>query len=127
MADKNVEGIVNELTSTTPIYNKEEQEARKKNKQRWIGEDSNHPMYPGKTVYFIDGDPLKYVRWFGDYPSAHNYLNEVESREESRRKKMLDDYYGGQGDLEQLHSRILSEFNGNIKAAFEWLLKNARR
>lgn len=104
-----------------PVFNQAEQDERKKAKKRFIFHNTHD------NSYGIDGDPSKFIHSFADYPSAYDYLNEVERLEEGRRKKLLDDYYGGQGDLEQLHTKILSEFNGNVKAAFEWLLKNGRR
>lgn len=116
-----LEQVANGQYKDPYIFNQAEQDERKKAKKRFIFHNTHD------NSYGIDGDPSKYVRFFKDYPTAYDYLSEVESKEEGRRKKLLDDYYGGQGDLEQLHTNILNEFNGNVKAAFEWLLKNGRR
>ena len=51
----------------------------------------------------------------------------VDRERETNSKKLLDRYYKGEFDLGSLHDQLLQVHGGNIKAAFEWLLKNARK
>ena len=102
-------------------FDKAAQDQRQKDKKRFIFYNSHSGNYG------IDGDPSKYIRFFNDYNSANDYLTQTEANEEKRRQALLERYYAGEGDLEQLHNDILNEYNGNYKAAFEWLYKNARR
>lgn len=131
---KNPLELSNELqVNETPVFNQEEQDARKKAGRRFI---SKNELGNGKFNYIVSGDPYAapnspnaQTKWFYDsqYNKAYDYLLKAEAEEEARRKKLVDDYYNGQGDLEQLHSNILKEFGGNYEQAFNWLYKNARR
>lgn len=55
-------------------------------------------------------------------PNGENWDYE----EQTKSKDLLDRYYNSEMSLDELHDQLI-KVHGNIKPAFEWLLKNARR
>lgn len=74
-----------------------------------------------------------YRSLFNNEEELNAYLNDFDAQEKDRlvanddaSKKLLNDYYNSKIDLDTLHDQLV-KVHGNIKPAFEWLLKNARK
>lgn len=95
--------------------------------------------FPNEDTYGVARGKISLNRK-GGYRSLFNneeelnaYLNDTDAQEKNRiatnndaSQKLLNDYYDGKMDLDTLHDQLV-KVHGNIKPAFEWLLKNRRQ